>query len=73
MESGKSTSHPNEKILKKRQAAKILGLSIRTLERLVASEVMPVIRYSARCVRFRRSDIEAYIKCHLEGAQETEL
>lgn len=56
-----------DEIVKKPRAAAILGVGIRTLERYVAAGLIPVIRYSARCVRFRRSDLETFLKRHLDG------
>jgi excisionase family DNA binding protein len=43
----------------------LTGLSVGTLYHWVSQQRIPVVRLSARCVRFRRSDIDAWIseKC----------
>jgi len=47
-------------LLTKRQAAVSLGVSVRSLERLVAAGELVVVR-SGRSVRVRRGDLDAYI------------
>jgi excisionase family DNA binding protein len=41
--------------------AALTGFSVGTLYHWVSQKRIPVVRFSARCVRFRRSDIEAWI------------
>jgi excisionase family DNA binding protein len=43
------------------ETAALLGISAGTAYHWVSEGRLPVIRFSARCVRFRRSDIEAWI------------
>jgi excisionase family DNA binding protein len=54
-------------MLKKAVAAALCGVSVRTLERYVASGILPVVRYTKRNVRFRRKDIENFIQQHWVG------
>ena len=42
----------NRTLLKKDQLAKLLGLTVRGVEGLVAKRKIPVLRISNRCVRF---------------------
>lgn len=41
--------------------AELTQLSLGTIYHLVSQKRIPVIRISARCLRFRRSDIEAWL------------
>jgi excisionase family DNA binding protein len=43
------------------EVAEFLGLSKGTIYHLVSQQRVPCIRLSNRCVRFRRSDLEAWI------------
>jgi excisionase family DNA binding protein len=49
-------------VLKKREAAKIAGISISTLERLIAAGKGPrVLRMSARRVAIRKTDLDVWL------------
>ena len=41
--------------------ARLTGLSSGTLYHFISERRIPFVRISARCVRFRRSDLEAWI------------
>jgi excisionase family DNA binding protein len=52
----------HEKILlNTRELAAMTGFSEGTLRHWVSERRLPVVRLSARCVRFRLSDIEAWL------------
>ncbi len=53
---------PGTAVLSKRQAALYCGLSVKTIERFVASGVLPVVRFTARCIRIRKCDLEKLIQ-----------
>lgn len=44
-----------------KQVALITGLAVGTLYHFVSQRRIPIVRISARCVRFRRSDIDAWL------------
>jgi excisionase family DNA binding protein len=44
-----------------RAVSLLTGISVGSLYHWISQQRIPVIRFSARCVRFRRSDIEAWI------------
>ena len=44
------------------EAAERLAVSRRTLQGWIASGTFPVVRLSARCVRVRPEDLEAFIE-----------
>jgi excisionase family DNA binding protein len=56
------------------EIAEFLHLSPGTVYHLISQERIPFVRLSARCVRFRRSDVEAWIaeKCVPPVASDTE-
>ena len=43
------------------EAARFLNLSTGTMYHLVSERRVPVIKLSARCIRFRRSELESWI------------
>jgi excisionase family DNA binding protein len=44
------------------------GLSVGTIYHWVSQKRIPVVRFSARCIRFRRGDIEAWIAARVVEA-----
>jgi excisionase family DNA binding protein len=44
-----------------KQVSSITGLAVGTLYHFVSQRRIPIVRISARCVRFRRSDIDAWL------------
>ena len=57
-DAGSMTNHP---VLTKREAAASLRVSVRTLERLIASGALPVVELG-KSPRVRRIDLDAYIE-----------
>jgi excisionase family DNA binding protein len=45
-----------------REVAEHTGFSTGTLYHWVSQGRMPVVRFSARCIRFRRSEIDAWLE-----------
>jgi excisionase family DNA binding protein len=55
-------SSPVHDLLTARQVAERLGVSVRTLYRLVERGVLPqAVRYSRKLVRWKSADIDRYI------------
>lgn len=52
------------KLVSKDKAAELLGVSVRTVERLVAAGSLPVYRVSQRSLRIAREDIDDYLAAH---------
>lgn len=62
----------DEKILvNTRELAALTGFSEGTLRHWVSEMRVPVVRLSARCVRFRLSDIEEWLAGKVVGPSET--
>lgn len=51
-------------LIKKPEAAEILGISVRTLEKMIARGALPAYRIGPKTVRLRREDIDAYLESH---------
>jgi excisionase family DNA binding protein len=51
-----------EPLIKIEAVAKLLGLTTRGVESLVARRVIPALKISRRCLRFRWSEVEAKIE-----------
>jgi predicted DNA-binding transcriptional regulator AlpA len=50
-------------LLTKKEVARKVGLSVRTIERYVAlNKFPPPVRFSRSCVRWRRRDIDDYLE-----------
>ena len=60
LESAHYARMPGRLLVTKGEAAKRLGVSVRTLERLVATGRLPQVHVE-RLARFRVSDLEAYV------------
>ena len=58
---------PDRLLVTKGEAAERLGISVRTVERLVAAGQLPQV-YIERLARFRVSDLEAYVNGLAEKA-----
>lgn len=59
-------SEATEKLLLDvKEVAKLTGISIGTLYHWVSEGRIPVVRLSARCIRFRRSDLDVWIAAKL--------
>lgn len=57
-------------LLNIQELASWLGMSVGTLYHLVSQQRLPVVRISARCIRFRRREIEGWITAHLSPVRE---
>lgn len=44
------------------EVAELTGFSVGTLYDWVSEARIPVLRFSARCIRFRRSDLDAWLE-----------
>lgn len=55
------TEDPNDLLMDVKAVSELTGLSVGTVYHWVSQKRIPVVRFSARCVRFRRSDIKAWI------------
>ena len=48
------------------EAAVFLGLSVGTVYHMISEHRLPVVRISRRCIRFRVSDLERWVREHTE-------
>lgn len=51
-------------LIKKPEAADILGVSVRTLEKMIARGALPAYKIGPKMVRLRREDIDEYLESH---------
>lgn len=51
-------------LIRKPEAAQILGVSIRTLEKMVARGAIPAYKVGPKLVRLDRGDLERYLDGH---------
>jgi excisionase family DNA binding protein len=51
----------DEQLLTIQEVSKLTALSAGTLYHWVSQKRIPVLRFSSRCIRFRRSDIGAWL------------
>jgi excisionase family DNA binding protein len=52
----------SDRLLNVREVAELLGLSAGTIYHLVSQRRIPCVRLGARCLRFRESEIQDFIK-----------
>ena len=57
------------KLIKKQEAAEMLGVSVRSLERMIARGALPAYKVGARLVRLRAEEVEAYLDKHRAAPQ----
>jgi excisionase family DNA binding protein len=50
-----------ESLLTVHDVAKLLGLSVGSVYHLISQKRVPVVKLSARCVRFKKADLDAWI------------
>lgn len=50
-----------DRLIDVKELADYLGLAVGTIYHLVSEDRLPCVRLSARCLRFRRSDIDAWV------------
>ena len=60
-ENTNSFSSPEQPCLTRFELAVLLNVSVRTVDRMIAAEQLPVRRVRGRAVRFLRSDVERYL------------
>ena len=58
-----------ERLLTIKEVAELTGLEVGTLYHFVSQKRIPVVRLSKRCIRFRQSDLSAWIQTLTHGAQ----
>ena len=54
--------HEDKLLLDIEDVAALTGFSVGTLYHWVSQRRIPVVRFSRRCIRFRRSDLDAWIQ-----------
>lgn len=59
----------DREFITKRDVAQLLGCSVRTVENLMAKGRLPVLRLSARLVRFPRTAILATLNAATDGGK----
>jgi excisionase family DNA binding protein len=62
----------SDTLLRVHDVAKLLGLSVGSVYHLISQKRIPVVKVSSRCVRFRRSDIDAWIASLVCSAKSTD-
>jgi excisionase family DNA binding protein len=55
------------------EAAEFLGLVPGTVYHFVSERRIPCVHLSARCVRFRRSDLEAWVAAKVTAPEQTDF
>jgi len=58
---------PMSKLLTSKQAAELLNISVRTLDRLREANAIGYIRVSAGCIRFREEDCKTFMNTRYVG------
>jgi excisionase family DNA binding protein len=58
----------HKELLTIEEVAELTGFSVGTLYHWVSQGRIPVVRLSARCIRFRRSDIDEWLEQHFVPA-----
>jgi len=62
-----------DRLLKQDEAAEFLGVTPRFLEmRRFRGDPPAVVRFSSRCVRYRLSDLEAFVERHRSSMRPEE-
>jgi excisionase family DNA binding protein len=60
-EKGDRPSHTYDYLMNVAAVGRVLGVSAKTVRRLTASQQLPMVRLTGRLIRFRASDVQAYI------------
>jgi excisionase family DNA binding protein len=50
-----------DRLMNVNEVAEFLGLAVGTVYHLVSQKRLPCLRLSARCLRFRKSDLNAFL------------
>jgi excisionase family DNA binding protein len=59
------------KLLSIEEVSEITGISVGTLYHWVSQKRIPVVRLSSRCIKFRLSDIEAWLSKKVVTPEES--
>jgi excisionase family DNA binding protein len=59
-----------EKLLSIQEVSEITGLSVGTLYHWVSQQRIPVVRFSSRCIKFRVSDVEAWLSAKAVATED---
>ena len=51
--------------MNKKQAAEVLGVTVKTIDKWVAAKYMPYIKISGKCVRFDTEVLSRFVKSHV--------
>ena len=70
--STQSIQIPKGALLRRKEAAAMLAVSLNTFLAMVDRGELPLVRIGVRSVRIRHSDIEAYIEAHCEVANKAD-
>ena len=62
MAHAKSPAHPDSLLVSLDEARALLGVGSASLQTLMRTGELPVVRYGRRGVRIRRADLEAYVE-----------
>ena len=65
-----TSSTTTENLISKREAAERLGVSIRTLENLMAARALSFVRVAKRRIGFRPADVEQFIEARTVNARK---
>jgi excisionase family DNA binding protein len=57
----------SDRLLTINEVADMTGLAVGTLYHFVSQKRIPVVRLSKRCIRFRKSDLSAWIETLTQG------
>ena len=60
-EAGREKAVNEDRLMDVNEVAEFLGLAVGTVYHLVSQKRLPCLRLSARCLRFRKSDLNAFI------------
>ena len=63
----------DDSMMKKSDVAKYLQTSIKSIERFVASGALRCVKFSERCVRIRRADLQDFINRNLTGGNHGKI
>jgi excisionase family DNA binding protein len=59
-----------DKLLTVTEAAELLHLAPGTVYHLISRRIVPCVKLSKRCVRFRQSELEQWVSSHSENCAE---
>jgi excisionase family DNA binding protein len=62
----------SDELMTVNDVAEFLGLAVGTVYHMVSQKRLPCVRLSARCLRFRRSDLDEFVANLAEGTRREE-